>query len=51
MPQYTNPQLPEEVNNSDARPLRSFVAMAAALLALGAGAAEIFAYGTAVLLE
>lgn len=43
MPEYSNPQLPEEVNNSDARPLRSFFAMAAAVVALGAGAALVFA--------
>ena len=44
MPEYSNPQLPEEVNNSDARPLRSFFAMAAAVVALGAGAALVFAF-------
>lgn len=44
MPEYSNPQLPEEVNNSDARPLRSFFAMAAAVAALGAGAALVFAF-------
>jgi predicted Zn-dependent protease len=41
---YSNPQLPEGVNNSDARPLRSFFAMAAAIVALGAGAALVFAF-------
>jgi predicted Zn-dependent protease len=44
LPQYTNPQLPEEVNNSDARPLRSFFAMAGAIAALGVGAALVFAF-------
>lgn len=44
MAEYSNPQLPEEVNNSDARPLRSFFAMAAAVAALGAGAALVFAF-------
>ena len=43
MPEYSNPQLPEGVNDSDARPLRSFFAMAAAVVALGAGAALVFA--------
>jgi len=42
--QHTNPQLPEEVNNSDARPLRSFFAMAAAVVVLGAGAALVLAF-------
>lgn len=39
MPEYSNPELPEAVNNSDAHPLRSFVVMAGALAALGVGAA------------
>lgn len=44
MPEYSNPQLPEGVNDSDARPLRSFFAMAAAVAALGASAALVFAF-------
>ncbi len=44
MAEYSNPQLPDEVNNSDARPLRSFFAMAAAVVVLGAGAALAFAF-------
>jgi beta-barrel assembly-enhancing protease len=44
VPQYTNPQLPEEVNNSDRQPLRSFFALAGAAALVGIAAALAFAF-------
>ena len=43
MPQYTNPELPEEVNNSDRRPLTSFFVLAGAAIFVGVAAALAFA--------
>jgi Zn-dependent protease with chaperone function len=44
--EFSNPRLPQEVNNSDERPLRSLLAMgAAALGALGAAAAALIFAG------
>ncbi len=44
MPEYSNPELPEEVNNSDRRPLRSFLALAGAALGIGVTAALLLAF-------
>lgn len=44
MPEYSNPELPEDVNNSDRRPLRSFFALAGAALAIGIASALVFAF-------
>lgn len=43
MPRYTNPELPEEVNNSDRRPLTSFFVLAGAAVLVGVAAALAFA--------
>ena len=46
MPEYRNPELPEEVNNSDRRPLASFFALsAAALAAFGVAALALVFFG------
>jgi predicted Zn-dependent protease len=44
LPEYTNPELPEGVNNSDRRPLRSFVVLAGAAALVGVAAALVFAF-------
>jgi predicted Zn-dependent protease len=44
LPQYTNPELPEEVNNSDTRPLSSFFVLAAAAALVGVVAALVVAF-------
>jgi predicted Zn-dependent protease len=43
VPQYTNPELPDAVNNSDRRPLRSFFVLAGAAALVGVAAALTFA--------
>ena len=43
MPRYTNPDLPEEVNNSDRRPFASFLVLAGAAALVGVAAALAFA--------
>jgi Zn-dependent protease with chaperone function len=42
--QFSNPELPEEVNNSDEKPLRSFLAMAGSIALLGILVALGFAF-------
>ena len=44
MAEYSNPQLPEEVNNSDTRPLRSFLLLASATLVFALAAAALLAF-------
>lgn len=44
MPRYSNPQLPDEVNNSDRRPLASFFVLAGAAVLVGVAAALAFAF-------
>ncbi|MBK8065980.1 MAG: M48 family metalloprotease, partial [Betaproteobacteria bacterium] len=44
MAEYSNPQLPEEVNNSDTRPLRSFLVLASATLVFALAAAALLAF-------
>jgi predicted Zn-dependent protease len=43
VPQYTNPGLPDEVNNSDRRPVASFLVLAGAAALVGVAAALTFA--------
>jgi len=46
LPEYRNPELPEDVNNSDDHPLRSFFALAgSALLIAGAAVAALAFFG------
>ena len=44
MAQFSNPELPEEVNNSDATPLRSFFALAGGALLIAVAAAALLAF-------
>jgi beta-barrel assembly-enhancing protease len=42
-PQFSNPRLPDEVNNSDATPLRSFLGLLSAVVLAGAVAVAVIA--------
>jgi predicted Zn-dependent protease len=44
LPEYSNPELPEEVNNSDRSPFRHFLLLAVAAALVGAVAALILAF-------
>ncbi|MBI3041888.1 MAG: M48 family metalloprotease [Betaproteobacteria bacterium] len=44
MAQFSNPELPEEINNSDDKPLRSFFALAGSALLIGVVAAAALAF-------
>jgi len=44
VPRYTNPELPDEVNNSDRRPISSFFVLAGAAALVGVLAALAFAF-------
>jgi predicted Zn-dependent protease len=44
VPEYHNPELPQDVNNSDEHPLRSFFALGASALLIGAGAVAALAF-------
>lgn len=45
MAQYSNPDLPDEVNNSDTSPLRHFLVLAGSALAVGVAATAVVALG------